>query len=160
MDKDNNNDNSINDPIAERLNKIQNQINQSKEKNEKIEENNEDEIEPNNNQVDLNKLKDKVKMDNAPELKEVKELDKNIQKFKNELAEANNIAVGADKLGNIIEKTNEMIKNYEKQLQYYSMYNGKYNIKDLTVSSCTDITALNERNFSILSDKKKLLKMN
>lgn len=99
-------------------------------------------------------------MDNAPELKEVKELDKNIQKFKNELAEANNIAVGADKLGNIIEKTNEMIKNYEKQLQYYSMYNGKYNIKDLTVSSCTDITALNERNFSILSDKKKLLKMN
>ena len=156
MDKDNNNDNSINDPIAERLNKIQNQINQSKEKNEKIEENNEDEIEPNNNQVDLNKLKDKVKMDNAPELKEVKELDKNIQKFKNELAEANNIAVGADKLGNIIEKTNEMIKNYEKQLQYYSMYNGKYNIKDLTVSSCTDITALNERNFSILSDKKKL----
>ena len=52
-----------------------------------------------------------------------------------------------------------MFKNYEKQLQYYSMYSGKYNIKDLTVCLCTDITALNERSFYILSDKKKVFEI-
>ena len=155
MEKENN-DISTNDQIEERLNRIKNKLNKEKEKKEENDEILEDNIEQNNNIEDIKKLKDKVKMDNAPELKEVKELDKNIQKFKSELEEANNNNIGKEKLGNIIEKTNEMIKNYEKQLQYYSMYNGKYNIKDLSVSSCTDITALNERNFSILSDKKKV----
>ena len=28
-------------------------------------------------------------------------------------------------------------KNYEKQLQYYSMYSGKYNVKDLSICSCS-----------------------
>ena len=138
--------------LEERLNRIKNKIVKEKDENENIEE----EGEHNNNPLDINKLKNKVKMDNAPELKEVKELDKNMQKIKNEFAEANNSNITKERFGNYINSANEMFKNYEKQLQYYSMYNGKYNVKDLTVCLCTDITALNERSFYILSDKKKV----
>ena len=79
-----------------------------------------------------------------------------MQKIKNEFAEANNSNITKERFGNYINSANEMFKNYEKQLQYYSMYSGKYNVKDLTVCLCTDITALNERSFYILSDKKKV----
>jgi hypothetical protein len=146
------NNNNI-DAIQERLNRIQNQI---KEKEEREDEKFEDEGDQNNANVDLNKLKNKVKMDNAPELKEVKELDRNMQKIKNEFAEANNSNISKERFGNYINSANEMFKNYEKQLQYYSIYAGKYNVKDLTVCLCTDITALNERSFYILSDKKRV----
>ena len=144
--------------LEDRLNRIknQNQINEEKEKDEKEEEKIEDGEEPNNIPIDINKLKNKLKMDNAPELKEVKELDKNMQQIKNEFAEASNSNISKEKFSNYINHANEMFKNYEKQLQYYSMYSGKYNIKDLTVCLCTDITALNERSFYILSDKKKV----
>ena len=146
------------DSLEERLNRIknQNQINEEKEKEEKEEEKIEEGEEPNNVPIDINKLKNKLKMDNAPELKEVKELDKNMQKIKNEFAEASNSNISKEKFSNYINHANEMFKNYEKQLQYYSMYSGKYNIKDLTVCLCTDITALNERSFYILSDKKRV----
>ena len=50
-----------------------------------------------------------------------------------------------------------MFKNYEKQLQYDSIYNEKYNIKNLTISLIgTNISSINERNFFILPDKKKI----
>ena len=143
------------DDINERLNRIQNQNKIEEEKFEKDDENIDDGGEANNAPIDMNKLKNKVKMDNAPELKEVKELDKNMKKIKNEFAEANNTNITNERFSNYINQANEMFKNYEKQLQYYSMYSGKYNIKDLTVCLCTDITALNERSFYILSDKKK-----
>ena len=142
--------------LEERLNRIKNKINKEQEKEENENENLEEGGELNNNPLDINKLKNKVKMDNAPELKEVKELDKNMQKIKNEFAEANNSNITKERFGNYINSANEMFKNYEKQLQYYSMYSGKYNVKDLTVCLCTDITALNERSFYILSDKKKV----
>ena len=38
-----------------------------------------------------------------------------------------------EKFLNFIKQANEMSKNYEKQLQYYSMYSGKYNTKDLSI---------------------------
>ena len=142
--------------LEERLNRIKNKISEEQKKEENENEKLEEVEEANNNPVDINKLKNKVKMDNAPELKEVKELDKNMQKIKNEFAEASNSNISKEKFGNYINHANEMFKNYEKQLQYYSMYSGKYNIKDLTVCLCTDLTALNERSFYILSDKKKV----
>ena len=144
------------DALAERLNRIKDQINKDQEKIKKEEDIIEEGEEANNNPQDINKLKDKLKMDNAPELKEVKELDKNMQKIKNEFAEVNNSEISKERFSNYINNANEMFKNYEKQLQYYSMYSGKYNIKDLSICSCTDITALNERSFYILSDKKKV----
>ena len=152
-------DEKIEETLEERLKRIQNQnkIDQEKEdKEEKEDEKMEEGDEQNNNPIDINKLKNKVKMDNAPELKEVKELDKNMQKIKNEFAEATNSNKNVERFGYYINNANEMFKNYEKQLQYYSIYSGKYNVKDLTVCLCTDITALNERSFYILSDKKKV----
>ena len=128
--------------IQERLNRIKNKIN-------KDDENPIEETEQSNKSLDLNKLKDKVKMDNAPQIKEVKDLSKNIQKIKNEFAEANNTTINKDKFLNFIKQANEMSKNYEKQLQYYSMYSGKYNNKDLSICE-------NERKFVILSDKRKV----
>ena len=142
--------------LEERLNRIKNKINEDVKKEENENEKLEEVEDTNNNPVDINKLKNKVKMDNAPELKEVKELDKNMQKIKNEFAEASNTNISKERFGNYIDHANEMFKNYEKQLQYYSMYSGKYNTKDLTVCLCTDLTALNERSFYILSDKKKV----
>ena len=142
--------------LEERLNRIKNKISEEQKKEENENEKLEEVEDTNNNPVDINKLKNKVKMDNAPELKEVKELDKNMQKIKNEFAEASNSNICKERCGNYINHANEMFKNYEKQLQYYSMYSGKYNIKDLTVCLCTDLTALNERSFYILSDKKKV----
>ena len=144
------------DALAERLNRIKDQMMKDQEKNKKEDDILEEGEEPNNNPQDINKLKNKLKMDNAPELKEVKELDKNMQKIKNEFVEANNTDISKERFSNYINHANEMFKNYEKQLQYYSMYSGKYNIKDLSICSCTDITALNERSFYILSDKKKV----
>ena len=142
--------------LEERLNRIKNKISEEQKKEDNENEKLEEVEDTNNNPVDINKLKNKVKMDNAPELKEVKELDKNMQKIKNEFAEASNSNISKERFGNYINHANEMFKNYEKQLQYYSMYSGKYNIKDLTVCLCTDLTALNERSFYILSDKKKV----
>ena len=144
------------DALAERLNRIKDQMMKDQEKNKKEDDILEEGEEPNNNPQDINKLKNKLKMDNAPDLKEVKELDKNMQKIKNEFVEANNTDISKERFSNYINHANEMFKNYEKQLQYYSMYSGKYNIKDLSICSCTDITALNERSFYILSDKKKV----
>ena len=146
----------VEETLEERLKRIQNQNKIEQDKDEKDDEKFEDGDEQNNNPIDINKLKNKVKMDNAPELKDVKELDKNMQKIKNEFAEATNSNKNVERFGYYINNANEMFKNYEKQLQYYSMYSGKYNVKDLTVCLCTDITALNERSFYILSDKKKV----
>ena len=114
------------DSLEDRLNRIknQNQINEEKEKEEKEEEKIEEGEEQNNIPIDINKLKNKLKMENAPELKEVKEIDKNMQKIKNEFAEASNSNISKEKFSNYINHANEMFKNYEKQLQYYSMYSG------------------------------------
>ena len=152
--KNNNNSNKTStDALTERLNRIKNDI-AIKEGN-----NNKNEIIVNNNNLntpDIKKLKDKLKLDNAPPLKEIKEMNKSIQEIKTELNSAENKNVTQEKFSNFINRANEMSKNYEKQLQYYSIYNGKYNSKDLLISSTRDITALNERYFSILSDKKKI----
>ena len=152
--KNNNNSNkTTTDALTERLNRIKNDI-AIKEGN-----NSKNEIIVNNNNLntpDIKKLKDKLKLDNAPPLKEIKEMNKSIQEIKTELNSAENKNVTQEKFSNFINRANEMSKNYEKQLQYYSMYNGKYNSKDLLISSTRDITALNERYFSILSDKKKI----
>ena len=92
------------DAINERLNRIQNQNKIEEEKFEKDDEN----IEDGNIPMDINKLKIKVKMDNAPALKEVKELDKNMKKIKNEFAEAKNSDISNERFGNYINQANEM----------------------------------------------------
>ena len=156
MNEKNENNNNTNktsaDALTERLNRIKNNL--AKEEGNKGK--NESTININTNITDIKKLKDKLKMDNAPTLKEIKDMNKNIQEIKNEINSAENHNVSKEKFSNFINRANEMSKNYEKQLQYYSMYNGKYNSKDLTISSSHDITALNDRYFFILSDKKKV----
>ena len=156
MKEKNENNNNTNkkstDALTERLNRIKNNL--AKEEGNKGK--NESTININSNTTDIKKLKDKLKLDNAPTLKEIKDMNKNIQEIKNEINSAENHNVSKEKFSNFINRANEMSKNYEKQLQYYSMYNGKYNSKDLTISSSHDITALNERYFFILSDKKKI----
>jgi len=156
MNEKNENNNNTNKTSAaaltERLNRIKNNL--AKEEGNKGK--NESTININTNITDIKKLKDKLKMDNAPTLKEIKDMNKNIQEIKNEINSAENHNVSKEKFSNFINRANEMSKNYEKQLQYYSMYNGKYNSKDLTISSSHDITALNDRYFFILSDKKKV----
>ena len=99
------------DAINERLNRIQNLNKIEGEKFEKDDDNIEDGSEANNIPMDLNKLKIKVKMDNAPALKEVKELDKNMKKIKNEFAEAKNSDISNERFGNYINQANEMFKN-------------------------------------------------
>ena len=140
------------DALTERLNRIKNNLAKKDEDKEKIES----KISTTSNIADIKKLKDKLKMDNAPPIKEIKDMEKSIKEIKNEFNSAENQNVSKEKFSNFINRANEMSKNYEKQLQYYSMYNGKYNTKDLTISSSHDITALNERYFCILSDKKKI----
>ena len=156
MNEKNENNNNTNktsaDALTERLNRIKNNL--AKEEGNKGK--NESTININTNITYIKKLKDKLKMDNAPTLKEIKDMNKNIQEIKNEINSAENHNVSKEKFSNFINRANEMSKNYEKQLQYYSMYNGKYNSKDLTISSSHDITALNDRYFFILSDKKKV----
>ena len=147
----NNNKTSM-DALTERLNRIKKNL----EKKEENKEKKDPEINIKSDQKDLILLKDKIVSENPPQLKEVKELDKNMQIIKKEFNEANDTNVSKEKFSSFINRANEMFKNYEKQLQYYSMYNGKYNTKDLTISSNNDITSFNERNFSILSDKKKV----
>ena len=145
-----NNNISSSDALTERLNRIKNNLEKENQKNE-IKENTK------SDNKELNKLKEKLKMDNAPPLKEIKDLDKNIQNMKNEFTEANNSNISKEKFSSFINNANEMFKNYEKQLQYYSIYNGKYNTKDLIISSSNkNINSFNERNFFILSDKKKI----
>ena len=101
--------------------------------------------------LNFTSLKDKLKLDNAPPIKEVKELDKNIKSIKEGFSSASgqNISITKEKFLNFIKQANEMSQNYEKQLQYYSMYNGKYNNKDLI------ITESKEKNFYFFLDKKK-----
>ena len=140
------------DALTERLNRIKKNL----EKKEENKEKKDPEINIKSDQKDLILLKDKIVSENPPQLKEVKDLDKNMQIIKKEFNEANDTNVSKEKFSSFINRANEMFKNYEKQLQYYSMYNGKYNTKDLTISSNNDITSFNERNFSILSDKKKV----
>ena len=123
-----NNNISSSDALTERLNRIKNNLEKENQKNE-IKENTK------SDNTELNKLKEKLKMDNAPPLKEIKDLDKNIQNMKNEFTEANNSNISKEKFSSFINNANEMFKNYEKQLQYYSIYNGKYNTKDLIISS-------------------------
>ena len=135
--------------IEERLNKIKNKKNQDEPQNINEEEIPIDEADQSSKSLDLNKLKIKVKMDNAPEQKEVKDLSKNIQKIKHDFAEASNTTINKEKFLNFIKQANEMSKNYEKQLQYYSMYSGKYNTKDLSIHQ-------NEKKFCILADKRKV----
>ena len=153
MDKkeDNNINNNITstDALTERLNKIKKSLSQ-KEETQEVKNN------IKSDPKELAKLKEKLKMENAPPLKEIKDLEKNMQKIKSEFTEANNTNVSKEKFSSFINNANEMFKNYEKQLQYYSTYNGKYNTKDLTISSSKDISLINDRNFYILSDKKKL----
>ena len=122
MDKnEKNNINEINnidtssEALMERLKKIKNNLNKKEEKEETIKADNKD----------IDKLKDKLKMDNAPSLKEVKDLNKSMQNIKSEFNEANNANISKEKFSNFISRANEMFKNYEKQLQYYSTYNEK-----------------------------------
>ena len=135
--------------IEERLNKIKNKNNQDEPQNINEEEIPIDEADQSSKSLDLNKLKIKVKMDNAPMQKEVKDLSKNIQKIKHDFGEASNTTINKEKFLNFIKQANEMSKNYEKQLQYYSMYSGKYNNKDLSIHQ-------NEKKFCILADKRKV----
>ena len=135
--------------IEERLKKIKNKKNQDEPQNINEEEIPIEEADQSSKSLDLNKLKIKVKMDNAPEQKEVKDLSKNIQIIKHDFAEASNTTINKEKFLNFIKQANEMSKNYEKQLQYYSMYSGKYNTKDLSIHQ-------NEKKFCILADKRKV----
>ena len=135
--------------IEERLKKIKNKKNQDEPQNINEEEIPIEEADQSSKSLDLNKLKIKVKMDNAPGQKEVKGLSKNIQKIKHDFAEASNTTINKEKFLNFIKQANEMSKNYEKQLQYYSMYSGKYNTKDLSIHQ-------NEKKFCILADKRKV----
>ena len=128
----------------QRFNLIKNRLNQA----EKKEELPIDEAEASSKSLDLNRLKNKVKAENAPTQKEVKDLSKNIQKIKKDFADSSNSIINKEKFLNFIKQANEMSKNYEKQLQYYSMYSGKYNTKDLSIYE-------NERKFCILADKRK-----
>ena len=144
-----NDDNTTKNAIEERLNRIKNQMNSDQTKNMDDEELPNDAADQSSKSLDLNKLKEKVKIDNAPELKGVKEIDKNIQQKKNEFNEASNTTITKEKFLNFIKQANDMFKNYEKQLQYYSMYSGKYNTKDLFLS-------VNIKDFCILADKKKV----
>ena len=134
-------DNISSEALEERLNRIKQNIN-------------EDEIpieleDPNNKSLDINQLKNKVKMDNAPELKTVKNLRESIKQIKSGFEQAKNSTVNKEKFLNFIKQANEMSKNYEKQLEYYSMYSGKYNSKDLSISN-------NITKFFISSDKRKV----
>jgi chromosome segregation ATPase len=144
-----NDDNTTKNAIEERLNRIKNKMNSDQMKNMDDEELANDAADQSSKSLDLNKLKEKVKIDNAPELKGVKEIDKNIQQKKNEFNEASNTTITKEKFLNFIKQANDMFKNYEKQLQYYSMYSGKYNTKDLSLS-------VNIKDFCILADKKKV----
>ena len=144
------NGNNLNkNELEERLNQIKNKTNEFQIKNNPNDEISNEEGDQSSKSLDLDKLKDKLKMDNAPQLKEVKDLSKNIKKIKNEFAEANNTTINKDKFLNFIKQANEMSKNYEKQLQYYAMYSGKYNSKDLSIFQ-------NEKQFCILADKRKV----
>ena len=78
-----NDDNTTKNAIEERLNRIKNQMNSDQMKNMDDEELPNDAADQSSKSLDLNKLKEKVKIDNAPELKGVKEIDKNIQQKKN-----------------------------------------------------------------------------
>ena len=136
-------------------NDLENRLNQIRNKNlqnsSKEENNSEKDKIQDNKQFDFNSLKDKVKMDNAPELKEIKDLDKNIKTIKQGLSSvsSNNSVITKEKFLHFIKQANEMSQNYEKQLQYYSMYNGKYNNKDLIISESK------EKNFYFFPDRKK-----
>ena len=141
MENSNNDNQKI---IEERLNRIKNKMTSELTDEELLNE----DADQSSKSLDLNKLKEKVKTDNAPELKKVKELDKNIKKVKNEFKEASNTTITKEKFLNFIKQANDTFKNYEKQLQYYSIYSGKYNTKDLSVSQ-------NIKEFCILADKKK-----
>ena len=150
-EENNNNNTTLSDKLNERLNKIKKNLEKSEEKNE---------IKLNtiSDPKEITKLKEKLKMSNAPPLKEIKDIDKNIQKMKQEFSDnKNNANISKEKFSSFINNANEMFKNYEKQLQYYSIYNGKYNSKDLIIcSNRNNITSMNERNFFILADKKKV----
>ena len=150
-EENNINNTTLSDKLNERLNKIKKNLEKSEEKNE---------IKLNtiSDPKEITKLKEKLKMSNAPPLKEIKDIDKNIQKMKQEFSDKKNTTnISKEKFSSFINNANEMFKNYEKQLQYYSIYNGKYNSKDLTITSNrNNITSMNERNFFILADKKKV----
>ena len=150
-EENNINNTTLSDKLNERLNKIKKNLEKSEEKNE---------IKLNtiSDPKEITKLKEKLKMSNAPPLKEIKDIDKNIQKMKQEFSDnKNNANISKEKFSSFINNANEMFKNYEKQLQYYSIYNGKYNSKDLSITSNrNNITSMNERNFFILADKKKV----
>ena len=134
-------------------NDLENRLNQIRDKNIINTQNdkNNKEKEHDNKSLDFNSLKDKVKMDNAPELKEVKDLDKNIKSIKEGFSSASggNAAITKEKFLHFIKQANEMSQNYEKQLQYYSMYSGKYNTKDLTITESKD------KSFYFFPDRKK-----
>ena len=134
-------------------NDLENRLNQIRDKNIINTQNdkNNKEKEDDNKSLDFNSLKDKVKMDNAPELKEVKDLDKNIKSIKEGFSSASggNAAIKKEKFLHFIKQANEMSQNYEKQLQYYSMYSGKYNTKDLTITESKD------KSFYFFPDRKK-----
>ena len=133
--------------LQNRLNQIKNKS-ISKESTIKI---NNNESLKDNKSLEFNLLKDKVKMDNAPEMKEVKDLAKNIKTIKQGFSSvsSSNTIITKEKFLNFIKQANEMSQNYEKQLQYYSMYSGKYNTKDLTIIESK------EKNFYFFPDKKK-----
>ena len=113
----NNNKTSM-DALTERLNRIKKNL----EKKEENKEKKDPEINIKSDEKDLILLKDKIVSENPPQLKEVKELDKNMQIIKKEFNEANDTNVSKEKFSSFINRANEMFKNYEKQLQYYSMY--------------------------------------
>ena len=117
---------------------LENRINQIKNKNNNdlSKQKNKQEENQNNKSLDSDTLKNKIKLDNAPELKEVKDLDKNIKTIKQGFSSvsSSNTAITKEKFLNFIKQANEMSQDYEKQLQYYSMYSGRYNTKDLKIS--------------------------
>ena len=132
---------------------LENRINQIKNKNNNdlSKQKNKQEENQNNKSLDSDTLKNKIKLDNAPELKEVKDLDKNIKTIKQGFSSvsSSNTAITKEKFLNFIKQANEMSQGYEKQLQYYSMYSGRYNTKDLKISESK------QRNFYFFPDRKK-----
>ena len=105
----NNNKTSM-DALTERLNRIKKNLGKKEENKEKKDP----EINIKSDQKDLILLKDKIVSENPPQLKEVKDLDKNMQIIKKEFNEANDTNVSKEKFSSFINRANEMFKNYEK----------------------------------------------
>ena len=100
---------------------LENRINQIKNKNNNdlSKQKNKQEENQNNKSLDSDTLKNKIKLDNAPELKEVKDLDKNIKTIKQGFSSvsSSNTAITKEKFLNFIKQANEMSQDDKKRAE-------------------------------------------